>query len=113
MNSESYKTVSVAEYLGTFPGEEISKHGNSRKNNQEYIRTSPKTKENVMTAIKAKKPVRETFKEQFGTDHAPRDSKMVENMKTRLTKSENPGNRQNVADHIQASLGLTAVEKAL
>ena len=55
MNSESYKTVSVAEYLGTFPGEEISKHGNSRKNNQEYIRTSPKTKENVMAAIKSKK----------------------------------------------------------
>ena len=34
----------------------------------------------------------------------------VENMKTRLTKSENPGNRQNAADDIQAILGLTAVE---
>ena len=54
--------------------------------------------------------MREIFKEQFGTYHAPRDSKMVENMKTRLTKSENPGNRQNVADDIQAILGLTAVE---
>ena len=110
MNSESYKTVSVAGYLGTFPGEEISKRGNSRKNNQEYIRTSSKTEENVMAAIKSKKPVREIFKEQFKTDHAPRDSKMIENMKTRLTKSENPGNHQNVADDIQAILGLTAVE---
>ena len=109
-SSERYKTVSLVEYLGTFPADEGSKHGNARKTNQEYVRTSSKTKENVLTALKNKQPVREIFKEHFDTDHAPRDSKMIENMKSKLSKEANPGNRKNVADDIQAILNLTSVE---
>ena len=76
---------------------------------QEYVRTAPKTKENILNAQK-KQSVREIFKEHFDSEHAPRDSKMVENMKSKLTKDANSGNRQNTADDIQAVLNLTLVE---
>jgi hypothetical protein len=33
-------SLAVAEYLGNFPIDEISQHGNARKTNQEYVRTS-------------------------------------------------------------------------
>lgn len=85
--------VAVAEYLGTFPSAEISKHGNARKTNQEYIRTSPKTKENVLEAVKSKKSVKEIFKEQFSSDHQPRDSKMIKNVKEKISRENNPGPR--------------------
>ena len=109
-SSDRYKTVSLVEYLGTFPADEGSKHGNARKTKQEYVRTAPKTKENILDALKKKQSVREIFKEHFDSEHAPRDSKIVENMKSKLTKDANPGNRQNTADDIQAILNLTSVE---
>ena len=109
-SSDRYKTVSLVEYLGTFPADEGSKHGNARKTKQEYIRTSPITKKNILGALNNKQTVREIFKEHFDSEHAPRDTKMVENMKSKLSKDANPGNRQNTADDIQTILNLTSVE---
>ena len=109
-SSDRYKTVSLAEYLGIFPADEGSKHGNARKTKQEHVRTSPITKKNILGTLKNKQPVREIFKEHFDSEHAPCDSKMVENMKSKLSKGANPGNRQNTADDIQAVLNLTSVE---
>ena len=85
-----------------------SKHGNARKTKQEYVRTSPITKKNILGALNNKQPVREIFKEHFDSEHAPRDTKMVENMKSKLSKDTNPGNRQNTADDIQTILSQSA-----
>ena len=62
-SSDRYKMVSLVEYLGIFPADEGSKHGNARKTKQEYVRTAPKTKENILEALKKKQSVREIFKE--------------------------------------------------
>ena len=109
-NEKEFKTLAVVEYLGTFPEDEVSKHGNARKTNQEYVRTSPKTKENILAAVKTNKTAREIFKENFNSDHPPRDTKMIHNIKEKLQRENNPGHRQNNADDIQAILNLTAVE---
>ena len=68
-----------------------------------------KKKENVLLAVKSQKPVKQIFKEQFDSDHPPRDSKMIQNIKDKITRENNPGHRQNSTDDIQAILNLTTV----
>ena len=104
------ETIAVAEYLGVFPKETISKHGNARKTNQEYIRSSPKTKENILEAVKSEKTVKEIFKQHFDSEHQPRDSKMIKNLKEKVKRETNPGYQRNTADDIQAVLNMTAVQ---
>ena len=53
--------------------------------------------------------MKQIFKEQFDSDHPPRDSKMIQNIKDKITRENNPGHRQNSTDDIQAILNLTTV----
>ena len=82
----------------------------ARKTNQEYVRTSPKTKENILAAVKPTQTVRDIFKENFNSDDPPRDTKMIHNIKKKLQRENNPGYRQNNADDIEAILNLMADE---
>ena len=100
-------TPAVAEYLGKFPGEEKGRHMNSKKNTQEYVRTSPETKSNVRSDLDTGKTVRQVIPENFKSlEHQPRDSKLVENLKYNIEKAKNPGNKQNAADDIQSVINM-------
>jgi hypothetical protein len=52
------QTKAIAEYLGMFKAEHMNKHGNAKITKQEYIRTSPITKNQIISEIKTGKPVK-------------------------------------------------------
>lgn len=91
----------VAEYLGKFPIEEKCRHRNSKKTNQEYVRSSPANKNKIRSDLESGKTVKQTFSDNFQSlEHQPHHSKFVENMKYNLDKAKDPGNKQNAADDI-------------
>ena len=55
----------VAEYLGKFLIEEKSRHRNSKKTNQEYVRSSPATKNKIRSDLESGKTVKQTFSDIF------------------------------------------------
>jgi hypothetical protein len=59
------QTKAIAEYLGMFKAEHMNKHGNAKITKQEYIRTSPITKNQIISEIKTGKPVRNFFLKNF------------------------------------------------
>jgi hypothetical protein len=59
------QTKAIAEYLGTFKAYQMNKHGNAKITKQEYIRTSPITKNQIISEIKTGKPVRQIFLKNF------------------------------------------------
>lgn len=59
--SDRIMSLAVSGCCGTFPSHDISQHGNARKTNQEYIRTS-KTKQLIQKDLKSNKPVNEIFR---------------------------------------------------
>ena len=102
----------IAEYLGTFKAENMNKHGNAKITKQEYIRTSRITKNQIISEIKTGKPVRQLFSEQFQSEHQPRDSKFIHNVKYAINKENTYGNRQNSADDVQNVININMLSKS-
>jgi hypothetical protein len=100
------QTKAIAEYLGMFKAEHMNKHGNAKITKQEYIRTSPITKNQIISEIKTGKPVRQIFSEKFQSEHQPRDSKFVHNVKYVISKENAYGNRQKSADDVQNVINM-------
>ena len=108
--SSKIQNLAVAEYIGKFPADETSVHGNSSKNSQEYVRASPATKTKVHFEIDNGKSVRQIFADNFLADeHQPRDSKFIENMKYNINKENNPGSKRNPADDVQNVISLLSL----
>ena len=61
-----------------------------------------------MSELGKNKTVREVFREQFKSEHPPRDS-IFKDMKTRVNKESNPDNKPNNADEIQLVLNMTSI----
>ena len=95
------QTKAIAEYLGTFKAYQMNKHGNAKITKQWYIRASPITKHQIISEIKTGKPVRKIFSDKFQSEHQPRDSKFVHNVKYAINNENAYGNRQNSADDVQ------------
>jgi hypothetical protein len=101
-----YLTFHSYKYLGTFKAENTNKHVNAKITKQEYIRTSPITKNQIISEIKTGKPVRQFCSEKFQSGHQPRDSKFVHNVKYAISKEHASGNRQNSADDVQNVINM-------
>ena len=99
------QTKAIAEYLGTFKTENMNKHGNAKITKQEYIRTSPITKNQIISEIKTGKTVRQIFSEKFQSEHQPRDFKFV-HVKYTINKENASRNRQNSADDVQNVINM-------
>ncbi|CAG2209347.1 unnamed protein product [Mytilus edulis] len=100
----------IAEYIGTYPIEVVNKHGNAKLTNQEYIRTSPDTKSQVRSEIEAGKSVKQIFTDNFESEHQPRDSKYVQNVKYHVNNEKNPFNKQNIADDMQTVINMNSAK---
>ncbi|CAG2198117.1 unnamed protein product [Mytilus edulis] len=112
MPGHSLETMNkaIAEYIGTYPIEVVNKHGNAKLTNQEYIRTSPDTKSQVRSEIEAGKSVKQIFTDNFESEHQPRDSKYVQNVKYHVNNEKNPFNKQNIADDMQTVINMNSAK---
>ena len=97
-HSNDTMSKAVAEYIGSYPIDDINRHENARITKQEYIHTSPAIKNKVHYDIECDKTVKQVFIENFNSDHQPRDPKYIQNQKYLMHKNDNPSNTQNVAD---------------
>ena len=112
--SEEKLNLAIAEYIGTFPSEKCI-HRNSKNNRNEFVRTSPKTKEIIKKEIKTGKTARQIYQQARlnGSLHAPRDLRQVQNVKAYTKKQEEPKNcnKKNNADDIQNLLTAMASQE--
>lgn len=101
---------SVVEYLGNFPENDISVHGNSKHTTQEYIRQSPTSKQQLLVELKSRKTVKQIFSDNFNTEQAPRDSKQIHNMKYILNRKQqlDSSYRMNTVDDIQNIINMAS-----
>ncbi|XP_033113522.1 uncharacterized protein LOC117114091 [Anneissia japonica] len=99
--------LAIYEYIGRHPGQP-QPHGNSKKCDQMYIRTSENTHNKIKKMVSTTAP-REVYQELVlnGSQCAPRDLKQVQNAKYSESAKLHPDQRRkNAADDIQTLINL-------
>ncbi|KAK8380748.1 hypothetical protein O3P69_007995 [Scylla paramamosain] len=108
-----YTDDCVVEYLGCLPNS-YSIHGNTRKTEAAYKKTTPAVKEAIENGLTHGTKPFNLYSDQLlnNSDHCPRNLKQVYNIKQKVQREarkvagEEDGHRQNSADHIQAVMKM-------
>ena len=99
--------IAIVEYIGILP-ESVSIHGNRKKNDCEYIRTSTSIRNNIKEKV-VNAPPRRVYSDIVieNPNAAPRNLKQVQNAKQAVNSSKNPvKHKSNPADDMQAVINM-------
>lgn len=105
--------IAVVEYLGCLPNS-YSIHGNTRKTEAAYKKTTPAVKEAIENGLTHGAKPFNLYSDQLlnNSDQCPRNLKQVYNIKQKVQREarkeagKEDGHRQNSADHIQAVMKM-------